>query len=198
MGLPPRVFWTLHEVAARWGCMQADIAAWAVAGKIEISAAIPPVRCGDEIVSGLVTVGAACIMPMFRRHGPAPTSCLVKRIHRHDDEDWLFITDPLGGVEVHIGDLVVTTQELARFEEEHEIFKRSLGGAGPSLKYDWDGMYLQVIVRIHEQGLPETQTEFVGEMQEWFSRRSETGDAPDERTIRRRLNPIWRALREAS
>ena len=66
----------------------------------------------------------------------------------------------------------------------------------PRFTYDWDAMYVAVIKRIHEHGLPDTQAEFVGEFQEWFARRDEKGEAPDERTIRRRLNPIWRALRE--
>ena len=59
-------------------------------------------------------------------------------------------------------------------------------------------MYVAVIKRIHEHGLPETQAEFIGEFQEWFARRDEKGEAPDERTIRRRLNPIWRTLRETA
>jgi hypothetical protein len=61
--------------------------------------------------------------------------------------------------------------------------------------YDWDAMRVQVLQRVHEQGLPETQREFVNEIQEWFIRRSPDGDAPDERTIRRRLTPAWRTLR---
>ena len=56
-------------------------------------------------------------------------------------------------------------------------------------------MWVHVLQRVHEQGLPETQREFVSEIQEWFIRRSPDGDAPDERTIRRRLTPAWRTLR---
>lgn len=29
MGLPRRVFYTIHEAAARWGCTVSDIAGWA-------------------------------------------------------------------------------------------------------------------------------------------------------------------------
>jgi hypothetical protein len=50
---------------------------------------------------------------------------------------------------------------------------------------------------VHEQGIPDTRAEFVSTMQEWFMRRKAGGAVPDEQSIRRRLNPVWRALREA-
>jgi len=36
MKLPQREFYTLHEVAARWGCALADIAGWSTAGKFDV------------------------------------------------------------------------------------------------------------------------------------------------------------------
>ena len=36
MGLPPRVYFTVHEVTARWGCNIADVAGWADAGRFRI------------------------------------------------------------------------------------------------------------------------------------------------------------------
>lgn len=56
-------------------------------------------------------------------------------------------------------------------------------------------MYITLMVRIHEEGLPATQAEWLGEVQEWFVANSESGEVPDEWTIRRRLTPIWKALR---
>lgn len=41
MALPPRVFFTLHEVTARWGCNIADVAGWADAGRFRILTGIP-------------------------------------------------------------------------------------------------------------------------------------------------------------
>jgi hypothetical protein len=55
-----------------------------------------------------------------------------------------------------------------------------------------------MIKRIHEQGLPATQTELIGELQDWFADVAENGEVPDESTIRRRLRPFWRALRKES
>ena len=177
--------------------MPCDIAEWALVERVSISAMVPPARCGDEILSGLVQIDPASIIPMFRRHGTSASTATVRHIRRADEE-WRFVTEPEGGIEVTSEDLVITAAELARFEDEHDILRRAGGGAGAPAKYDWDGMYLQIITRIHNQGLPETQAAFVAEVQEWFMRRSEAGDAPDERTIRRRLTPIWQALRDAA
>ncbi|WBU59621.1 hypothetical protein [Paracoccus albus] len=52
------------------------------------------------------------------------------------------------------------------------------------------------MVRLHEDGLPATQGEWVAEVQDWFAKTSPGREIPDESTIRRRLTPIWRALRE--
>jgi hypothetical protein len=35
-------------------------------------------------------------------------------------------------------------------------------------------------------------------MQEWFVEHSDGNDVPDERSIRRRITPIWRALTKTS
>jgi hypothetical protein len=47
MALPPRVYYTLQEVTARWGCNIADVAGWAAAGKFHIMTGIGLVRCGE-------------------------------------------------------------------------------------------------------------------------------------------------------
>jgi hypothetical protein len=177
-----------------------DIVAWATARQVEISVVVPPVACGGETVEGLVATSAAEVMPMFRHVGSGLEHCRVRRVRRADEQNWLYITDPTDGVAVGPEDLVVVAAEMSRFEQENSIFGRAPSAAiavpssHPS-KYDWDAMWVHVLQRVHEQGLPETQREFVNEIQEWFIRRSPDGDAPDERTIRRRLTPAWRTLR---
>lgn len=198
MRLPPRVFYTLNEAAARWGCAPADIAAWSAAGRFAIVTAIPPTVFGEETVAGMMEVAATDLLPMFRRCGFGPGECLIRRLREVGTEAWKVVTDPKEGLMVDKADLMIMAEDVDRFEEEHSVFKRSDrgGGAGPAMKYDWDGFYLQVIRRIHEDGLPETQGEMVGQMQEWFLDKAADGDMPDESTIRRRITPIWRALRE--
>ena len=72
MALPPRVFFTLQEVTARWGCNIADVAGWADAGRFRIITGIAVVRCGDEIVAGKVMLSPMELMPLFRRCGELP------------------------------------------------------------------------------------------------------------------------------
>jgi hypothetical protein len=199
--LPPRAFWTLPDVATRWGCRLEDLAAWSAAEQLAICTSIRPVMCGNEVVSGLVAIPTTDLLPMFRRDGSGPDCCQVARVRRTDDPGWLFITNPSDGVPVEKADFVVMADEMIRFEEEHSIYRRRSAPAvavpvtSSQSKYDWDAMWVHVLQRVHEQGLPETQREFVNEIQDWFIRRSDDGDAPDERTIRRRLTPAWRTLR---
>ena len=68
-------------------------------------------------------------------------------------------------------------------------------GPGAATPYEWEGMNIALIVRIHDHGLPATQAELVAEMQDWFADRSDGKKMPDSRSIRRRITPIWRALR---
>jgi hypothetical protein len=55
-------------------------------------------------------------------------------------------------------------------------------------------MLQALALRIHERGIPASQGELVAEMQEWFVEHSDGNDVPDERSIRRRITPIWREL----
>ena len=57
-------------------------------------------------------------------------------------------------------------------------------------------MNVALIQRIHERGLPASQAELIAEMQIWFADQSDGTKMPDSRSIRRRVTPIWRALRK--
>ena len=56
-------------------------------------------------------------------------------------------------------------------------------------------MNIALIRRIHDRGLPATQAELIAEMQDWFADQTDGKKMPDSRSIRRRITPIWRALR---
>jgi hypothetical protein len=83
------------------------------------------------------------------------------------------------------------------FEQTHEINRTWSAGPGVQGRYDWDGFHVAVMKRIHDRGLPATQTALIVEMQEWFIANSANGSAPDESTIRLRIKVIWRALNAA-
>jgi len=195
MALPPRAFFTLHETASRWGCTIADIAGWATVGKLDIVTGIPLAICGTEKVSGKVFVSPMDMLPLFRRSGTGPTSIKLLRVKPDPGADWIYVTEPADGVDVSIADLLISGQDVLRFEDEYDLLRRIGGGTGALSPYDWEGMYVALIKRIHEHGLPATQAELIGELQEWFGNVAESGEVPDESTIRRRLRPFWRALR---
>ena len=68
MALPARVYLTLHETSARWGCNIADIAGWADAGRFRILTGITAVSCGDEVIGQgyLVADGVDAAFPALR------------------------------------------------------------------------------------------------------------------------------------
>lgn len=194
MALPPRVHFTLHEAAARWDCTLADIAGWASVGRFDIVTAIPPMTRGRQIVAGYVVVSVTDIMQMFRRCGTGPSKSLLRRVRPRDQDEWIMIADP-AGIEVTLADLLIMADEVRRFETDCDLLRRPASHIGSTARYDWEGMYITLMVRIHDQGLPATQAEWLGEVQEWFVATGDGSEVPDERTIRRRLTPIWKALR---
>jgi hypothetical protein len=195
MALPPRVYFTLHEVTARWGCNIADVAGWADAGRFRILTGISAVRCGDEVIAGRVSLSAMELMPLFRRCGTGPSEGIMRRIQPTGRKDWVMITDPVCGIAVAVADMIIMADEVHAFEEDNDMIRRVASGPGVSTSYDWEGMIIALIVRIYDHGLPDTQAELVAEMQEWFADRSEGKKMPDSRSIRRRTTPIWRALK---
>lgn len=199
MALPPRFAYTLIELTARWQCSFADLAEWAGAGHFDFVTSVPLAYCDKTPIAGMVIIHAFDTGALFRRDWTGPEEVRVHRVKPADkpDTEYQFLTSPKDGIVITRSDLYVTAADVAKFEDEHELTRKPSSAGGTS-KYDWDAMYVAVTKRIHEHGLPETQAEFVGEFQEWFARRDPNGEAPDERTVRRRLNPIWRALREAA
>ena len=197
MGLPQRVFYTIHDAAARWGCTVSDIAGWAGMGSLRVVTGIPPVECGDRRAGGLVEIQPMDLLPIFRRCGTGPQSALLHRIRPIDEPDWLLITAPGSGVTISIGDVMILGEDVQRFEDAHDLFGRIKEGAGLSEDgdYDWSAMNVEITRRVFEEGLPASQAEWIRELQDWFAARNDDGAFPDERSIRRRLKPVLDALK---
>lgn len=196
MNLPPRVFYSMTEISARWGCTAADVAGWSAAGHLSLVTSIAAVICGRQPVAGIVAVSAADMMKMFRRHGTSDEECRVFRIQIQGTKEWQFITDPADGVLVKITDLLLLADEVHRFEDERDLLRRPSSPPGSAPRYDWDAVNLMLFRRINERGLPATQGELIAEVQEWFAQNSANGDVPEESTTRKKIAPIWRVLRE--
>ena len=198
MGLPRQEFYSLDELAARWTAQRHQIGQWAATGLLELVTGVGPVQAGDEQVAGIVVVCAADLLPMFRRDGSGPQSMLLRRLKYRGEHSWREVTAPQDGALVCLADLVVSAQEAARFEAEHEVFGRPHGGKGPELKYDWDEFWRAVALRVHDRGVPGTLKEFTEEFSLWFMDRSPTGEIPSDSVIRKRLSPLWNELRRES
>ena len=197
MALPPRVFWTLEDLAVRWGCAPAEIVGWATEGIIEIVASIGMVHCGGtETLVGLVVICAEDIMPLFRRNRPGRKACMIWRIRPQSSETWKVITDPAQGATIELEDLLATAGNAQRFEDEYDPLQRVHVSPGRSSRHDWEGMLQALMIRLFERGLPESQADFVAEGQDWFVAHAKDGSVPDESQIRRKLSPIWRALKK--
>jgi hypothetical protein len=198
MALPARVFWALEELAVRWGCAPADIVGWATEGIIEIVTSIGLVQCRDtEPLVGLVVVCAEDIMPLFRRNRPDTRACMIWRIRSQGSATWKIITDPAQGVTIELGDLLVTRGAARRFEDEYDPLQRVHTSPGRASRHEWEGMFQALMIRLFEHGLPESQAGFVAEGQDWFVAHAKDGSVPDESQIRRKLSPIWRALKKS-
>src|SRR5690606_11874348 len=107
MPLPPIAFYSIYEIAVRWGCHPADVAGWAAAGHLQVLAGIPPVSCGEETVAGLVEVPIAELMPMFRRYGPSEEHARLKRVLAPGSKTWLKVTDPSDCLPIRSPDLLL-------------------------------------------------------------------------------------------
>ena len=197
MPLPPVAFYSIYEISARWGCPAADVAGWAAMGHLKAMIGIEPVQCGEEWHGGLVEVSMAELMPLFRRFGPSKETCRLKRILPPGCSTWARVTDPADGILVCATDLMFPAEVLHLFEEESDLLRRPAHGIGASPRYDWDAMMVRLFKRLNEQGFPASQAALIAEVQDWFIAQSKSGDVPEESTIRKRIAPIWRAVRGA-
>lgn len=196
MSLPPRTFYSFHETLARWGCAAADLAGWAATDHLMLVTSIASVICGKQPVAGIVGVSAADMMRMFRRYGPSEEECRVFRILPKGSADWQYISEPLDGVVIKITDLMLLAEDVQKFEDQRDLLRRPSASAGATPRYDWEGMTIMLFRRFNDQGVPATQAELIAEVQDWFALNSPTGEIPEESTTRKKITPIWRALRE--
>ena len=197
MTFPARCLFTILEVSARWIRSPTQIVDWAISDEIDLVAAFSAVQFGDQSVAGLLSVPGSTVRPLFRPFGEAAKKVYVKQARRPGSSVWLTITDPVRGIRFTAADIMITADEIERFEQAHEINRTRSAGPGAPGRYDWDGFHIAVMKRIHNHGLPATQTALIVEMQEWFIANSTHGSAPDESTIRQRIKVIWQALKAA-
>ena len=195
MAFPARCLFTILEASGRWTCNPTQIVDWAISEEIDLVAAFREVQLGDQSAAGLLSVPGSEVRPLFRPFGEAAKKVYVKQARPLKARVWLTITEPAKGVRFTAADIMITADEIERFEHTHEINRTRSAGPGAPGKYDWDGFHVAVMKRFHNHGIPATQTALIVEMQEWFIANSLHGSAPDESTIRQRIKVIWRAMK---
>ena len=194
MAFPAQYFYSILDVAGRWGCSQTEVVNYAMSDEINLVAGFSAVKFGTECAAGLMNVPGSEVRALFRPYGKGAKKIYVTQARQLPGEDWKTITEPARGVRLTAADIMITAKEIDRFEEDHGIGRTRSVGPGAPLKYDWDGFYIAVLKRIYSGGFPARQRDLVVEMQEWFVANSAEGDAPDESTIRRRIQAVWKEL----
>lgn len=197
MGLPMRAYYTVQDVAIRWECGLDDLAGWAATGRIDIVTTIAPFMQDGRIYADFVVIPVTDLRGMFRCSTCGPARRPIRRFRVPGETDWIMIADPEDHIGVELADLLIMADEVHRFETEHGLSRRKGGDPGGApVRYDWEGLFAMLIGRVHLEGIPATQAELIAIAQDWFAQNAPSGDVPDERTMRRRLSPIWRTLRE--
>lgn len=215
MAFPRRSFYTIQELSIQWGSFAFDIVGWALDGHFNLAVTLPPVKTAEKIVSGMVRISAADVFAMFRPQGPAAPRTMLRRIRECDAEEdaWLWITEPEGGVLITPADVLIPRAEVEAFEAAYSQSPAGVArtpamatrypeakpperwaglGSGGRFRHDWDGFYIELCKQIHDYGLPDTQSDLVHRMRDWFE--STAGMAPDESTIRKKIRTVWQKL----
>ena len=194
MAFPAQVFYSILEVSVRWGCSVTQVVNNAIADELDLVTGVSQIMLGEECVAGLISVPGCEVRPLFRPFGKGAKKIYLTQARLTPNEAWRTITKPARGVRLTAADIMITAKEIDRFEEDHGIGRTRTVGPGAPLKYDWDGFYIAVLKRLYAIGFPARQRDLVVEMQEWFIANSADGDAPDESTIRRRIQAVWKEL----
>ena len=194
MAFPAQYFYSILDVAGRWGCTQTEVENWAISGELDLVAGFSPILFGDEPAAGLLVVSASDVRPLFRPFGKAAKKVFVKQARPVGSDTLKLITEPARGLRLTAADIMITAREIDRFEEVHGIGRTRSAGPGAPGRYDWEGFHMALFKRIYTGGFPLQQRDLVVEMQEWFIANSADGEAPDESTIRRRIKAIWQEL----
>jgi hypothetical protein len=199
MNLPPRSYYSVGEIASRWDVKPAVIIGWAIENHFALSTVVQPLEAANQKIAGLVNVAAEDIFTLFRI-GRCTRSVRIRRIRRSADQDWLSISNPRDGIRLSASDVLLTRQELGRFEaasklagspEAHRAARP--GGPGRPPRHDWERFQMAMFKRVYENGMPNTQAELVREMQDWCDAQLTAGGSPpDESTIRRKVQIFWR------
>ena len=157
MAFPAQYFYSILEVAGRWGCTQTEVINYAMSDEINLVAGFAAVKFGTECAAGLMQVPGTEVRALFRPYGKGAKKIYVTQARQSASEAWTTITEPRRGVRLAAADIMVTSKEIDRFEEAHGIGRTRSAGPGAPGKYDWNGFHMALFKRIYTQGFPTKQ-----------------------------------------
>lgn len=214
-------FYALAEVCERWTLSVSDVAAYALEGELSLSL---PVAALQVEVSDIEhdQDGRPFTIPCGRRRHVGTLelnrvdaftaleqgSASVTRFFSVEGE----VMEPLDeqgercAMLVERAALVVRHAELQRFEAQHaklpplEAAIRSpedtdIRRRGAPPRYDWEGALCEVVVVVNDEGVPETQSEMIGRMRDWFAQRLGPDNVPCDSSIKRRVSRFWNRIK---
>ena len=194
MAFVARSYYSVLETSFRWECSQIEIVELAMAERIDLVIATADVQFEDGTEATQAVIQGGAVRPLFRAYGVAEEHILIRRV-RPANCGWKRITAPAEWIRVMAPDILITTGEVERFENENGLVRRLVTGAGAPYRYDWDAFYVEIIRRQHHEGLPEKQKDLVDAMLDWFLNSSPNGEVPDESTIRKKIRGFWPLVR---
>ena len=211
MSLPEKPFYTLNQLAECWSIPVKDIGGYALTKELTLSIIVVKeltvVVVGKEagkqgrrhrLSPGIVPVIGFDVWQAFK--GETVT---LTRLAGDTAETALAISARDQYQTVKLADLVVRTEEKRRFEAAggaedgmgvpgncrscpHRTGSR---GGAPNV-HDWDGVWIDHCIRVHNFGMPETQAELVRQANDWFA--VNTDRVPDDRQVKSKMRRFWR------
>jgi hypothetical protein len=197
-----KAFFYLTELPFRWGRGLPEIGGWALAGRLNLMVPISPVKFGEQRLTGIVRVPAEDVARLFQQDNSAHQTCTVLRFIPADALEPVLVTDPVGGIEIRLGDLLLDADEVAEFEQVNELLsigRRAAQGKavkGRPAVYEWEDMLVDVVIDLAAKGLPAKQDDFLQMILDWFTENSADGKVPDVSTVRKRCARIWWRLQD--
>lgn len=203
-------FWHIDEALMRWNVTERDLAAFVLADELTLSATVAGLQVSVGKMEDLGD-GERTRMPAIYRRITGTIDLEADDAWRILREGSLEIFAPRAAPDTHVeicdlqdaghpvtrDDLVICRAELERFERELGFTQEELipphRGAPP--RFDWDSFWIEVCRLLYEEGVPRTQGEFVRQMAAWFETNEKS--SPDESTIKKKLKPLWQAIRPA-
>ncbi len=213
-------YYGIEEVCRRWEISEADLAGFVIEREITLSIVVASLLVEIGTIEE-VDDKNWCSIPEERRHLSGALdlhpvnawsiltegSQVINSFKAAGDGYISIEGREYENGELHVvrSQLIVRHAELVRFEAAQDQTAAPvaavapgapvvLNGRGAPAKYKWDDFYCALAVMTHADGVPETQTELIRRMIDWFAKQNLY---PDPTTVKRKVAIFWRQYHEA-